>query len=292
MNFFSGNLDPEQDQARLDYLLKKQAQDMGLSHFDPSREVEVIQNRKNAATANERESLKGFAGLRGPEFDLPKSMQNVSNEPDVKEYSCNDQPVFADIELSLFSSSAELQVFGLEHLKHELARQGLKCGGTLQERCDRLWMTKGVVDWSELPANILAKPLAAILACDSIGPAKASSMKRANPAVPGITAGQKRKKPDSQSSSPASTLASYLGAASERQDRARAEAKILADQRNSQIVTPSEKRSAQGPLLPGQLMVPGQKRLPTLIGFKQQLQGPRARKEPKLPRGDNLGPLL
>jgi splicing factor 3A subunit 3 len=36
----------------------------------------------------------------------------------------------------------ELERFGLDHLKIELTRQNLKCGGSLEERANRLFLLK------------------------------------------------------------------------------------------------------------------------------------------------------
>ena len=36
----------------------------------------------------------------------------------------------------------ELEAFGLEKLKCELMKHGLKCGGTLQQRAQRLYLLK------------------------------------------------------------------------------------------------------------------------------------------------------
>lgn len=38
----------------------------------------------------------------------------------------------------------QLQALGMNHLKAELSRRGLKSGGTLQERAVRLWSVKGI----------------------------------------------------------------------------------------------------------------------------------------------------
>lgn len=47
------------------------------------------------------------------------------------------------IDLDSFKSSDELLEFGLDCLKRELQARGLKCGGTLRERANRLWSVKG-----------------------------------------------------------------------------------------------------------------------------------------------------
>jgi len=49
----------------------------------------------------------------------------------------------AHLDLSAFSSPEELAKLGLDRLKSALIALGLKCGGTLQERAERLFMTKG-----------------------------------------------------------------------------------------------------------------------------------------------------
>lgn len=50
----------------------------------------------------------------------------------------------AHLDLSAFSSSEELASLGLDRLKSALMALGLKCGGTLEQRAQRLFSTKGV----------------------------------------------------------------------------------------------------------------------------------------------------
>ncbi|CAG9466187.1 unnamed protein product [Pedinophyceae sp. YPF-701] len=51
----------------------------------------------------------------------------------------SDDPV----DLSQYDSAQELEGLGLERLKRELSSRGLKCGGTLQQRAERLFLLKG-----------------------------------------------------------------------------------------------------------------------------------------------------
>jgi len=51
----------------------------------------------------------------------------------------------AHLDLSAFSSWEELASLGLDRLKSALIAMGLKCGGTLEERAQRLFSTKGKV---------------------------------------------------------------------------------------------------------------------------------------------------
>jgi len=62
----------------------------------------------------------------------------------------------AHLDLSAFSSPEELSTLGLDRLKSALIALGLKCGGTLQERSERLFLTKGR-KLSDLNPNIFAK---------------------------------------------------------------------------------------------------------------------------------------
>lgn len=61
------------------------------------------------------------------------------------------------VDLSAFSSAAELESLGLERLKCELMALGLKCGGTLQERAARLFSVRGLAKEHIDPA-LFAKP--------------------------------------------------------------------------------------------------------------------------------------
>ncbi|KAL1460214.1 hypothetical protein WDU94_012147, partial [Cyamophila willieti] len=62
--------------------------------------------------------------------------------------------VGAHLDLSAFSSWEELASLGLDRLKSALMALGLKCGGTLEERAQRLFSTKGK---SSLDPTLLAK---------------------------------------------------------------------------------------------------------------------------------------
>jgi hypothetical protein len=51
----------------------------------------------------------------------------------------SEDKVFEPIDLLKYESHEQLQLLGLNHLKHELVRRNLKCGGNLQERAQRLF---------------------------------------------------------------------------------------------------------------------------------------------------------
>lgn len=53
-----------------------------------------------------------------------------------------NKPVFAEIDLKNVSSIEDIEMYGAEHIKEELNRLGLKCGGNLRERAQRLFDIK------------------------------------------------------------------------------------------------------------------------------------------------------
>ena len=62
----------------------------------------------------------------------------------------------AHLDLSAFSSSEELMSLGLDRLKSALQALGLKCGGTLEQRAQRLFSTKGK-SLKDLDPSLFAK---------------------------------------------------------------------------------------------------------------------------------------
>lgn len=60
------------------------------------------------------------------------------------------------LELENFNSVAELEELGLDRLKYALMALGMKCGGTLQQRAERLFSVKGLQK-SEIDPSLLAK---------------------------------------------------------------------------------------------------------------------------------------
>jgi len=65
---------------------------------------------------------------------LSTDLQNSFKIPEKKE--------FLEIDMNTINSVEDLLKLGPDHLKHELTRLGLKCGGNLQERANRLYDIK------------------------------------------------------------------------------------------------------------------------------------------------------
>ncbi|XP_076373723.1 splicing factor 3a subunit 3 noi [Tachypleus tridentatus] len=134
---------------KLDYLLY-------LTTFDQL--FDIPKERKNSEYKRYLESLldylQDYIGRVKPVLDLSEEMENVLTEFE-KQWETGTFPgwpketgsalthVGAHLDLSAFSSWEELASLGLDRLKSALMALGLKCGGTLEERAQRLFYTKG-----------------------------------------------------------------------------------------------------------------------------------------------------
>ncbi len=81
----------------------------------------------------EAQQIATFAGLRDSQFS---GFSLVWDE----------KLKLSRLNIESASSSQDLEVLGLDMLKSELIKLGIKCGGTLHDRAERLFLTKGVTD--------------------------------------------------------------------------------------------------------------------------------------------------
>lgn len=65
------------------------------------------------------------------------------------------------LRLGMFNAPGELEALGMDRLKEALEALGLKCGGTLQDRANRLWSIRGKKP-EDFPASLRAKEVSAV----------------------------------------------------------------------------------------------------------------------------------
>lgn len=70
---------------------------------------------------------------------------------------CWSLQVQPGVDLTSVTSVEQLELLGLDVLKEELRRRGLKCGGTLAERAGRLFSIRGLAA-DQVDPVLLAKP--------------------------------------------------------------------------------------------------------------------------------------
>jgi len=107
---------------KLAALLKDAGSHNNNNNTEPKLNGELEENKSNSVQTNNTENVKN--GKQGM----------VEEKKEVKE--------FGQIDLKSINSMQDLIDLGPDHLKHELMRLGLKCGGSLQDRAKRLYDIK------------------------------------------------------------------------------------------------------------------------------------------------------
>jgi len=127
-----------------------------LKRTSPFLNVDSDVIAKNIVEFNKEWSEKG--GVDGWECRMAEASMASDDVTNVNgESSNNSATVKQGIDLSKYATSSDLEkgVSG-DELKSELARLGLKCGGTVSDRAARLFLTKDT-PLDKLPAKVFAK---------------------------------------------------------------------------------------------------------------------------------------
>uniref|UniRef100_A0A914ZLK8 Matrin-type domain-containing protein n=1 Tax=Parascaris univalens TaxID=6257 RepID=A0A914ZLK8_PARUN len=141
-----------------------------LAHFDKFAEIPTASKKSGSYReylSALKEYLMDFIGRTRPLLDLEEEFNKVNTdfekkweEGNVPGWSREQHGALmhsgAFLDLSSFESAADLEPLGLDRLKSALIALGLKCGGTLKERAERLFATKGH-KLSDLELSVLAK---------------------------------------------------------------------------------------------------------------------------------------
>ncbi|XP_065068736.1 splicing regulator SDE2-like [Rhopilema esculentum] len=117
---------------------------------DPVHKKEVFETKlpeKDSEPDKEKVQISGHSAFSTKEEkpNVQTDNDSISDERSEKEDVSKAQNSHQSdllINLQLFSMAEELEAFGLEKLKCELMKHGLKCGGTLQQRAQRLFLLK------------------------------------------------------------------------------------------------------------------------------------------------------
>lgn len=99
------------------------------------------------------------AGSTAIDSEKIQSKERVLGKERIKianEFRLKDTPFDPPIDLLKFRTIESLEALGLERLKLELSRRGLKCGGSLTERAARLLSVQGKV-WEDIDAKLKVK---------------------------------------------------------------------------------------------------------------------------------------
>ena len=110
----------------------------------PAAEQQASNPPPAEAPAPPRAASTGISSTPGA---APADAQGLACEP----------RAFPPVDLEAYAGPGALEALGMERLKAELARRGLKCGGALRERVARLWLLRHTPR-ERLGRKHLAKP--------------------------------------------------------------------------------------------------------------------------------------
>lgn len=116
--------------------------------------VEDASLRSDVITALHGVEMNAEIPEHDPELEIASPLKEVPVEPlEVLPAKIANEPQQLIIEN--FVSKEELVALGLDRLMSALKFLGMKCGGTLEQRADRLWSVRGL-ETSQIPKNLLA----------------------------------------------------------------------------------------------------------------------------------------
>ncbi|XP_072032335.1 splicing regulator SDE2-like [Amphiura filiformis] len=124
---------------------------MSSSPSEVEKEDEVSEDTKDSE--QERKADSETSSSNKIQADQNVSGENTSEKVQQEAVPEDNGPV----DLSEYTSASDLEVVGLERLKTALMDRGIKCGGTLQQRAERLFSVKGLSP-EQIDPSLKAKP--------------------------------------------------------------------------------------------------------------------------------------
>ena len=117
----------------------------GSSSVDTETDTAAAANASWEGTGARPKTTRGLLAVLPPPTSGPTSDSTATIEDP------------STVDLDQYASVEQLEALGLDTLKAVLISRGLKCGGTLQQRAERLFSVKGLAPDQISPA-LLAKP--------------------------------------------------------------------------------------------------------------------------------------
>jgi len=128
--------DSDNEEDEDDFRRKKKKRTTNKSTTEEEEIEEEEEEQIEEGKEEERKVIKVAKANDAKEFPVVGAAPMSSNSSPPK------QENFEPIDLHDINVAQELERFGLDHLKIELTRQNLKCGGSLEERANRLFLLK------------------------------------------------------------------------------------------------------------------------------------------------------
>ena len=127
------------------------------STSDESGPTDMIVDEPCTSSAAKSEQATPTPMIPAPQQEQSSVSDTQVPKPATPPSSAIEEPKdYPPIDLEQFDSAEKLEPLGLNHLKNELTRRGLKCGGTLSDRASRLFSVKGL-SADQIEPSLLAK---------------------------------------------------------------------------------------------------------------------------------------
>uniref|UniRef100_A0A0B7AVZ2 Uncharacterized protein n=2 Tax=Arion vulgaris TaxID=1028688 RepID=A0A0B7AVZ2_9EUPU len=110
--------------------------------------LDIALSQQVSDSTNIKQNIEQIECKSADSIDITADMQ----ETQVSDGANSNEP----IDLDRYSSSSDLAKLGMERLKNALMTRGLKCGGTLTERADRLFLVRGLSS-DQIDPSLFAK---------------------------------------------------------------------------------------------------------------------------------------
>ena len=146
----NGNLDVAEETVRAG---KKVEETVVQVHPEP--EVLKVDNVKIPVNVKETETVAKETEIVAKETEtVIEESDQEKTRPEQGKEAVKKEVEPEKLDLESYNSKEELVALGLDRLKAALLFLGMKCGGTLEQRADRLWSVRGL-DISRIPRNLL-----------------------------------------------------------------------------------------------------------------------------------------
>ncbi|KAG8198136.1 hypothetical protein JTE90_006889 [Oedothorax gibbosus] len=131
--------------------------------FQPSEDSTSSSNQEKISKdlSNDGSThIEETAVIVSPKENLSINQENSNKDPSSKDSNQEkfipESVTYLPIDLMSYNDVSELEALGLDRLKAALMEKGLKCGGPLQDRAQRLWKVRGL-EPHQYPPKLLAK---------------------------------------------------------------------------------------------------------------------------------------
>jgi hypothetical protein len=127
-----------------------------LASLEPSRTQDQDSSKSDDNEPTEKKSTNIVSTSKGIKTDDTSKLSTSTNDASVVTEKVQEPTKPELLKLDQYKSVQQLEALGLDRLKSALLALKVKCGGTLQQRAERLFSLKGL-EYKDFPKKVRAK---------------------------------------------------------------------------------------------------------------------------------------